>query len=171
MVFTILDYVILVILFLSIILGISRGFIREILSLITWLASLFFSIKFAPDLMFLFHSITSKASVQYASAAVVIFLIVLIIGTIISRLISRSIKSVGFGFFDRLLGLIFGAARGGILVVILLLIIQSTALDNQAWAENSSLTPHFEWVLQYFDRMIPEKFAYLVHWFAYVRKI
>jgi membrane protein required for colicin V production len=73
------------------------------------------------------------------------FLIVLAImlaGGLIGRLLSRTVQAVGLGFFDRLLGAVFGFARG-CLMGVAILVAAAAFFPKTAWISNSRLTPYF----------------------------
>ena len=139
-----LDYAIAVIVFLSLLFGLMRGFVKEIISVIAWIAAFFAALKFAPDVDQLLQSAITNVIARYIVSVVLIFLVVVLAGCLFSKLIRALLKVTGFCFFDRLLGLIFGAIRGCLFVVILLVIVQATPSQSAAWVKKSALAPHFQ---------------------------
>ena len=170
MTLAILDYIIIGLIALSVIIGLWRGFFRELFSLVTWVAAMLLSLKYANDIMYFFERFTSNEKAQYAAALVFIFVVVWIIGSIIGFILAKAMRSVGLGFFDRFLGLVFGAGRGVLMVVILLLIIQSTALQTHEWTKGSELASYFKPMVAYFDAMVPLKYATIMSWLEGVVK-
>ncbi|MDP1574582.1 MAG: CvpA family protein [Coxiellaceae bacterium] len=150
-----LDYVIGGILFISLLLGLIRGFTKEIISLLAWIAAFFAAIKFSPDVDMMLHSVIPHAVTRYIVSIVLIFLVVLIAGCLLNKIIHAVLKFTGFGFFDRLLGLIFGGARGVIIVTIILLAISLMPSQNAAWVKESKLAPHFAPLVDHFSAELP----------------
>jgi membrane protein required for colicin V production len=73
------------------------------------------------------------------------FLIVIAImlaGGLMGRVLSRTVHAVGLGFFDRLLGAVFGFARG-CLMGVAILVAAAAFFPQTAWISNSRLTPYF----------------------------
>ena len=160
----ILDFVIIGLIALSLVIGLWRGFFRELFSLITWVAALVGSLKYANVVMPHFERFTQNEKTQYAIALIAIFVVVWIVGSIIGALLAKAMRSIGLGFFDRFLGFVFGAGRGVVLVVILLLVIQSTALQQHAWTMHSALAGYFKPLVAYFEAMIPLQYATVMNW-------
>jgi membrane protein required for colicin V production len=78
---------------------------------------------------------------RYLAAFALIFLVVVIIGSLLGWVLSRAIRAIGLGFVDRLLGAVFGVARGVLIVVIAVLLAGLTTLPRQEWWQNALLAP------------------------------
>lgn len=154
--FNMLDYIILGIIFISVIIGLVRGFIREAISLVTWFCAFVAALKFSPWVAGLLHSAISNTMTRYLVSGFLIFVAVLIIGAIVSKLVHLLISVTGFGFFDRLLGFIFGAARGILSGAVILLLIGASPYQNADWVKQSELTPHFQPIVTYFVPFLPK---------------
>ncbi|MEM8749555.1 MAG: CvpA family protein [Pseudomonadota bacterium] len=146
---TLLDGILLVIMLISAILAMIRGFSREVLSIVSWVvaaiaAATFFK-SLSPTVTNLVPSIASNTLVADAIAAAVIFLIVLIIVSYLTMLIADFIIDSRIGVLDRTLGFIFGAARGALLVIITLMGFLWLANDNEPeWVANAKSRPMLE---------------------------
>lgn len=155
----ILDFGILVLIVLSAIIGLIRGFVREALSLLTWVAAFgFAAIYFKPlaqHLPFSGQSEVVKLGISFA----VIFFTVLIIGAIVNHLITTAIASIGLGGVDHILGGIFGVLRGGLIVTLLVLLLSLTTVSKNAWWQDSILMPWFEKAAVEVKAMIPQDFS------------
>ena len=162
--FNTLDYIILGITFLSVIIGAFRGFTREAISLVTWVAAFFVALKFSKAASGAFHGMIKNGNVRYIIAFIVIFLIVLILGVVINQLIHGVVSATGFGFFDHLLGLIFGAARGILLVTIMLFAINATAHNKADYIKQSQLAPHFAPLVAYCATYLPVEMKKVSSW-------
>lgn len=142
------DYLILVIIGLSILRGIRRGFVKEALSLVTWILALVISIKFYTPVSLYLEKLITAPSVRMTIAFVAIFLAILIIGNILSRLLSGLINKIGLSLPNRLIGILFGALRGVLIVVLLIILAKLTAVSKDEWWKKSVLIPQGEKVVE-----------------------
>lgn len=160
----VLDYIIIGLIVLSALIGLWRGFFRELFSLITLVVALFFSLSYANNFTSFLERFTQNEKMQYITVVVGLFLIIWIIGAFIGMLLAKALRSVGLGLIDRLFGTIFGAGRGVVFVVILLLFVKSAALHDASWSKDSVLSPYFQPLVSYFEVMVPLKYAALMDW-------
>lgn len=158
------DFIIVGIILLSVITGLFRGFLREAISLATLFLAFYLALKFSPAFSGVFHSFISNPKTRYIVAAILTFLIVLILGSIINKLAYGLVTTSGLGFIDKLLGLVFGAARGILFVTIIILIVQMSPLHNAVWFQRSELTPHFQMLVAHFSGLIPKDVLNVSAW-------
>lgn len=155
----IFDLGISVIVLLSLIIGFIRGFARELISLATWFAAFAFAILYlkplANQLPFTLQSDIASMGVAFA----IIFFGVLILGAIINYLLSSAVSSIGLGGVDRLLGAIFGALRGCLIVVLMVILLGVTALPAKTWWIESRFIPYFELGAEWVKSNIPQDFS------------
>lgn len=156
---TLLDLGIIVLIVLSLLIGFIRGFVRESISLATWIAAFGFAILYfqtlAVELPFAVHNEVARLGIAFA----VIFFSVLVVGAIINFLLSTAISSIGLDGFDRFLGAIFGALRGGLIVLLMIILVSITSLPGEPWWIESRLVPHFELGANWLKERIPQDFA------------
>jgi len=152
--FTWVDYIIIVIVTASLLFGLFRGFIREVISLISLVLSVFLAVKCAPLLGAEFTWWQSE-NVRYLVAFAVIFLAVLIIGFMIGKLCKKIAKSLGLAWLDRSLGALFGALRGGLVVLVALFVVGGTSFSHAAWYQQSKITPEFSMAMSWMDSSFP----------------
>jgi len=151
------DYAILGIVGISMVISLMRGFVREAISLITWIVAIWVAYKFNGVIAgFLTHYIKTP-SIRLVVAFVLLFIIVLIIGALINFLISQLITSTGLGGTDRVLGILFGILRGILLVGVLILLAEMTTLPKDPWWEKSVFIPHFKSLTTWMHGYLPEK--------------
>jgi membrane protein required for colicin V production len=149
---TYLDAAVLAIALISGLLAMYRGFTREVLSIISWIAAAAAVLYFV-----LYHKPTAEQIAQQfapAPPAVVqvivggiIFLIVLIIVHLITSRLSDTILDSRVGMIDRMLGFVFGVVRGFILVVIPYMFYESFVPDQQQqypWVRESISLPYIQ---------------------------
>lgn len=154
----VLDIGIIVLIVLSALIGLIRGFVRETFSLITWLAALGFAFLYYEQLASHVPFDGQGKLGRVVIAFVVIFLGVLIIGSIINHLLSAAVSSIGLGGVDYLLGGAFGILRGGLIVTLLVMLFSAVGKSSsETWWTESRLMPWFENNAMLLKEMIPTK--------------
>lgn len=154
--FTWADYIILLILGLSILISVIRGFVREALSLATWITAFWAGFHFLDALRELLADYIHTPSLQYGAAFLIIFLTILIMGNIVGYLLGKMIDVTGLSGTDRVLGSIFGLGRGVLLVSIMLLLASFTPVTKDSWWRTSLLIPQFESIELWLKDMLPD---------------
>jgi len=136
------DYVILGILLCSAIAGLMRGFLREVCSLITWILAFWAAWHFGPVVEPYLGGRLADPPFSTWAGRVVVFVLVLILGSVVGALLSYLVRLSLFNALDRLLGFLLGAARGLVILGLLAIIGQSAKLDGEAWWKHSRLVPY-----------------------------
>ena len=142
--FTWADYVILGILVISGLLGLMRGFVREIFSLVAWVAAVTLAVHFSDQVAVYLQHLIEAAPLRKAAAFCLILFVVLILGALIGSLLAGILSGTGLSGTDRIVGLIFGVFRGGILVALLVLVGGLTPAPRAIWWKEATLIPPFE---------------------------
>jgi len=133
---TALDYVVLGILGVSILLSVIRGMVREVLALLAWALGFIAASVFAADLATLLPPAVPDERLRLLAAFVGVFLAVLLLMSVLAMFVSKLVKSAGLGLEDRLLGGVFGLARGMLVVMVLVLAAGFTSLPReQVWRD------------------------------------
>jgi membrane protein required for colicin V production len=158
------DCAILIILGLSIVVSILRGFIREILSIIIWLVAVMLALKFALPASTAMHDIVGSPLVRYIIAFIAILFVILILGMILNSLIRRLMKKSSIGILDRLLGFFFGFGRGVLLVSLVLLLLRVSSLQDSPMIKNSELAPQFNDVVTWLHDFLPKEIQQISKW-------
>ena len=154
--FNLIDVGLLLVVLVSMAIGIFRGLVREVLSIATWALSVIISMKYYTEFSGYLTGITDNETLRSGIAIGIIFIACLIIGTIISHLISTLVKSTGLSGTDRLLGFIFGFLRGALVVAIIALIVNFTDFsENNMW-KNSIVTKQIEPLSNWLKSFIPK---------------
>jgi membrane protein required for colicin V production len=118
-----LDWVLLIVIVGSIVASFRTGFSRELIGLVSMVVALFCGLWFYGSAgAFLLPYVSSK-EIAYLCGFLIVFIGVLIVGAIVGHLFSRLVKAAGLGLFDRILGAGFGAVRGLLFAVALILAI------------------------------------------------
>ncbi|MDR2012430.1 MAG: CvpA family protein [Rhodanobacter sp.] len=138
------DYTILALLALSILMGLWRGFIGEVIALVCWLCAFWVAWMLGPTLAQRFTTTISTPSARMLLAYALCFVAVLIVGAIVSYLMRKLVEGSGLSGSDRLLGMVFGLARGVALVVLIVMLLELTPFTRDPWWHESRLLPEFE---------------------------
>ncbi len=149
------DYFILGLIGLSLLISLWRGFIKEAISLATWIVAVLVTMTFYAPFADMLTPWIELPSARTAAGMAGLFLIVLILGALVGFLAGQLVKKTGLGGTDRLLGTVFGAARGIVLVAILVLLAGLTALPRDPWWQTSQLIPQFERVALWLTDFLP----------------
>jgi len=147
-----LDYAILVVIVVSALISLKRGFIKEVLSLLIWLLAIVLSVMFHEQLAVLFQPYIDSPSLRKLLALLTLFIFCLVVGGLFNFILAKLVQITGLSGTDRLLGMIFGALRGAVIIVVCLMLgLTVLPLDQEGWWQQSVLVPHFQrmesWVM------------------------
>jgi membrane protein required for colicin V production len=134
------DLIVIGVIALSTIVAFWRGLIRVVMSLVALIAAVLAAIQFSPAVAAMLPALGDPVT-GYVAAFALIFIGVALVGALLGWLLSRAIRAIGLGFVDRLLGAVFGVARGVLIVVIAVLLAGLTTLPRQEWWQNALLAP------------------------------
>jgi membrane protein required for colicin V production len=154
------DYVILAIIALSSLVGVLRGFIKEVFSLAVWAAAFLVAWHFSGDVAEWMSEAVTLPSARLAMGFAGLFVAVLLVGGLANYLLGKLVASTGLSGTDRLLGGVFGAARGLVLVVAVLLVSGFTPLPADPWWKESAtierMMPLVEWGAGFLPESVSE---------------
>lgn len=155
-----IDFVILGIIALSAVVSLVRGFVKEAMSLATWLAAFFVASNFYSDLSSLLD--ITDPLIRNGTAIAILFLLTLILGALINYIVSQLVDKTGLSGTDRVLGVCFGAVRGVLIVAALLFFIDTmTGFNQSLWWQQSVLIPEFSIVIQWFFSLVQNSSSFL----------
>lgn len=158
------DYIILLIIGISAVISLIRGFVREAFSLAVWILAFWVSWTFFRELAPYFESMIETPSVRLAVAFTVLMIAALIVGGLVNYLVIKLVEHSGLSGSDRFIGMIFGIARGALLVTTLVLLAGLTPFPADPWWQESRLVPYFEELAALLVSWLPEDVA---NWFKY----
>lgn len=154
-----LDYAVFGVLVVSLVWSALRGMVREIISLGGWVMAFLAASLFAGPLALALPPVIPGEPLRVLVAYVAIFVVVLIIAGLAGLLLSKLVQVAGLGAADRLLGALFGLARGAVLVLVLALMAGLTTAPRQAfWRDSVTGEPLAEAALM-LKPWLPETFA------------
>lgn len=135
------DAAILIVTGISCLFGLWRGLIKEVLSLLTWIAALLVARVYSQYLAELLVNMINSSGVRYVTAFAIIFVVVMMLGTLMNHFMSKLITVTGLKFADRILGGVFGIARGVVIVLVILFITGVFVSETEQW-QQSKLIPY-----------------------------
>ena len=146
------DWVIIVLLGGSCLIALFRGLVREALSLANWVVAAVVARGASSEVSEWLAQWIDTPSIRYAVAFAALMLASLIIGGVLIGLVVRLVRASGLGFADRMLGLVFGFARGVLLVLLGLALVRfGLPVEEDSWWQSSMLVPIFnvglDWIL------------------------
>lgn len=153
------DWIIAAIFLISILVGIMRGFIKEVLSLTSWVLAFWLGNRYcheAGEFLSGFIDIPADAF-RVAAGFGVVFVSTLFLFAIISYIITKIFVRGAIKGTDRVLGIASGAVRAGAIVVAVLLVTRGLGMDNSQWWGQSQLLPHFLPAANYVEPLLPKK--------------
>jgi membrane protein required for colicin V production len=153
------DYLIIALMGLSALVGLVRGLVREVFSLAAWALAVWLGLRFSPDLAVQLETLIPVPSLRLGVAFVAIFLLGLAAGGLTGFLLGRLVAGTGLGGTDRLAGLVFGLARGVLLVSLLVLLAGFTPLPRDPWWRASLLIPPFQSMALWIKTLLPAEIA------------
>ena len=139
------DYIIITLLVVSTLVGTMRGFVREIVALVTWLIAIWVAWRFSGFLHpYLGGILQSPEQIAWVARGVML-LMVLLLGALVGAILSwMTNTAAGLSVFDRIFGFVFGVVRGAVLVGFAVLLGQTLRLQHQPWWQSSHLMPYAE---------------------------
>jgi len=140
------DWFILGLIVVSSIIGILRGFMREAISLVTWVLGLWLAWQFSGVVEPHLGGVLGQPTVKVWVARLLILVVVLLIGTLVGTVVSYVMRHSPFGAADRTLGFFFGLLRGVVLVGVAVIFGQTVSLHREAWWADSALLPYAEYI-------------------------
>ncbi|WP_288106180.1 CvpA family protein [Limnobacter sp.] len=157
---TVFDYIAIAIVGLSVVLGLFRGMLKEVLSLANWIVAFWLANHYGDRLVVYLDwaeglSPAMKALVGCAGT----FFAAMIVGAILIGLLGRIVSAAGLGFADRGLGGMFGAARGCFIVLVLVTAAGFTSLPKMPFWTQAKLSPVAVDVIKEVKPHLPETVA------------
>mgnify|MGYP001594373402 FL=1 len=154
-----IDVVILALIVLSAILSLFRGFVKEAVALATWLIALWVAMTFYEELAAVLAQWIELASARKITAFGLLFVAVLLLGAIVNFVAGMLVSRTGLTGTDKLLGIVFGVARGGVIVAILVLLGGLTPFPPDPWWQDSQFLDYFEEFALWMRNFLPGEIA------------
>lgn len=152
------DYCAIVIIALSSLLGIKRGLLREVISLLTWITAFAISIIFSHDLATLYISqYIQSETVSVTISFSLLFICTLVIGALINYIVTSFVERTGIMWGNYLLGAVFGFIRGIVITLVVVLLLVNTDFREKDWFKKALIPDLFEQTINWIQPYITPK--------------
>nr|WP_238936091.1 CvpA family protein [Pseudomonas weihenstephanensis] len=152
--FTWVDWAIVATIAISALISLKRGFVKEALSLCTWIIAGVVAWMFGGSLSEYLSGYIETPSARVIVGCTIMFVATLLVGAMINFLIGELIRVTGLSGTDRFLGMAFGAARGALLVVVAVGLLSLGPVQQDSWWQESRLLPQFLLVADWSKNLI-----------------
>jgi membrane protein required for colicin V production len=149
------DMVIIAVLALSVLVGLFRGLISEVLSLLTWAGAYVVARMYGPVVAEQLEHTIQMPMLRIGAGYGICFIAVLIVGAVVRFMVRQMVIGTGLGGTDRLLGMVFGFARGVLLVALLVFLVDLTSFAREPEWKQSALVPQFNGVVAWLQQEMP----------------
>lgn len=164
-----LDWVFVVILVGSVLIGALRGLVFEVLSLISWVLAFFAARLWGAQVGMWLPMQEMDEGVRIAAGLVIVFVVAIFALGLVIRIIGKLVQIVGLRPFDRTLGALFGALRGVLLLVLIALVFMLTSMrESQIW-NTSVFAPHLVSAVSVLRPWMPQEMGR--HWSSLVDQL
>ena len=151
-----LDYAVIGVFAVSLVLGAWRGLVREFVSILGWVIAFLAANLLAGPVGPAMPELIPSPELRVAAAYVAIFFTALIVVSLAGLVLSKVVSAVGLGGIDRLMGALFGAARGVLIVVAAALLAGLTSAPRQAYWRDSASGPLLTQVAVMLKPLLPQ---------------
>ena len=141
---TYFDYTVIGIVAVSLILGLWRGVVGEVVALIAWVAGIMAAVEYGGVTGGAIFSGIADPAIRTLAGCTVVFVGVLLAMALVRIAVRSMVKALGLSLSDRLLGMLFGIARGALVVVLLVGLGGMTSAPAQDWWRQATLAPPLE---------------------------
>lgn len=156
------DLAVLAILLISLLFGVWRGLVYEVLSLLGWPAAFLLSKSYAGSIAFLMPG--SQETMRVMLAYVAMFIVALIVWGVLTWLLSRLVKAIGLGWLDRILGGALGILRGVLVILVMVWLAGLTSIPDQPFWRNAYTSNTAENVALLTKSWLPDRIEKHIHY-------
>lgn len=137
------DYLIVIIVVIWCLLSYRKGFVREAISLVSWVAAFVVGRIFSKPFTVVLADYVEPASIREPVAFGLLFLATLVVCSLVSRILRDVIAATGLSVVDRVLGMAFGGLKALIMIIFVLgLLSRLLNVQQDTWWIESSLISH-----------------------------
>lgn len=149
------DFVLLAILAISALLGLIRGLLKEVLSLVAYVSAFIAAIWWGPTASDMIEAWISQSFLRMAVAYFSVFIVVLLSIGLVNMTLAALISKTGLTPADHGLGALFGLVRGMVFILLLVTIAGFTALPNEVWWKQAMFSKQVVSVVQQIKQRLP----------------
>lgn len=157
------DYIVLGVVAVSVLIGLMRGLVSEVMALAVWVAAFWVAWWLGPGVAERFRGIIELPSARVLVGYGLCFLVVLLLGALLRYLVSKLVEGTGLTGTDRMLGMGFGFVRGVLLVTLAVFLLGFTPFSRDPWWQQSTLLGQAQKVADWMGQHLPDKVRRYVH--------
>ncbi|HAT8178773.1 TPA: CvpA family protein [Legionella pneumophila] len=150
------DIAIVAIIALSVLTGLFRGFVKELVALCVWILAIWLGFNYSQSLDPWLSSYIQEQSVRTAIGFIIILFATLFVGGVVNAILSFILKRAGLSGTDRTLGMGFGFLRGVFIVALIMVAVKMTSLPYEEYSQKSKLYARFDPVVALLYSHLPE---------------
>lgn len=150
-----LDLLIVGIIALSALISLIRGFVKESISLLSWVAAGIVAFRYFAPMAELLEPFVAAPTIRAVAGFAILFISTLIIGAIINFIMSQLVSKTGLSGTDKALGVVFGGARGVLIVTMIVLLASLTPMPEAQWWQDSAMVGFFQQLAEWVKGIIP----------------
>jgi membrane protein required for colicin V production len=151
------DVLIVLVLLISTLLGLMRGFVRELVALLFWIVGIWAAWTFGSIVEPYLGGLLAGPHVRPWVGRLVVLATVLFAGALVGVVLGLMTRGGGLGWLDRLMGLVFGLARGMVLLGVIVICGELLHVNQEPWWHRSMLIPYCETVGDWLRALVGEK--------------
>ena len=150
-----LDFIILGVIALSALISLVRGFVKESISLVTWIVAGILAFRYFSPMSELLEPFVTSPTIRSVTGFAILFVSTLIIGAIVNFIMSQLVSKTGLSGTDKALGVVFGGARGVLIVTMIVLLASLTPMPEAQWWQDSAMVGYFQQLAEWVKGIIP----------------
>jgi len=149
------DLVIIGIIVLSALISLIRGFVKESISLVTWVVAGLLALRYYGPMADLLEPFINSVTLRQWVGGGILFVATLVVGAIVNFIVSQLVSKTGLSGTDKALGVVFGGARGVLIVTMVVLLAGLTPMPEASWWQDSIMIEFFQQLAQWLKGVIP----------------
>ncbi|MDC1286521.1 CvpA family protein [Gammaproteobacteria bacterium] len=149
------DLVIIGVIALSALISLIRGFVKESISLVTWVVAGLLALRYYAPMADLLEPFLNSLTLRQWVGGGILFVATLIVGAIVNFIVSQLVSKTGLSGTDKALGVVFGAARGVLIVTMVVLLASLTPMPEAPWWQESVTVEFFQQLAEWIKGVIP----------------
>ena len=158
------DAILLGVIAISVLVSFFRGFLREAISLCSWVLGIGLALKFSSMVAHNVFSWITSSVAAYVVAFIVIVVAILLVGWVLTK-VSKGIATItGIGILDRPLGLVFGFVRGVLVTTLMVMLVNVTSFAHSHWFVDSAMKTALNKPEQWIQHFIPDDVIDVSRW-------
>ena len=143
------DIGLLAFLVVSVLVGLTRGFVFELLSLVGWVAAYLAGLSLTPQCQPYIRIGDPGSTLHYGATFAIVFIVTLVLWSLGARLVRALIRATPLSVIDRLLGAGFGLLRGFVVLLVVAAVIgMSPWAKSIAWQRSQGVVWLNAWLLE-----------------------